>query len=194
MNPVMCFVAFLVASYVLMSMLKPQMNPYPAYLPSMYMPSSARLSSSSSKLLPLGKCSWLNTGGNKYPNVKVADCADGNWKSISDAERKSVDEALRSFLSMGVGVMMVFAPWCPHCKTMMPQFLELTKDMKDVLIVNAETVGKNTFASSQEGSIFSLQYFPTFLKNETGTLVEINLSDLEMKPVSSSQDLFAKLF
>ena len=195
-----CMIAGALVFWVILSLIKSSTTPrymhdpmHPMYMPANAIAASARLarnmpfvSARAGKVEPvppgmrsLEQCkSWLKVDTSGDPNVVVADCKDGDYKSMPEAERKKVDDALHSFLKSKQEVMiMVFAPWCGHCHQAMPHFVNLSKGSRvPFCLVNAETVDKATFSAGSDKSIFPLQYFPTFLMKKGGSVEEKDLS------------------
>lgn len=73
-------------------------------------------------------------------------------------ELTTVEDA-RLFLSSGSGVLLVYAPWCGHCKNMMPAF-ESASTKTDVPFARIE--GQKAPAFMQEKEI---RGFPTIFVN-----------------------------
>ena len=100
-------------------------------------------------------------------NVDCADC-DGAQTSesasdaITDAQKKEVSRATKQWVdSHNKCVVMIFAPWCPHCKTAIPLMLAMAKDAPEVpfLIVNADSVDRPLLS---EGGMVTVPHFPFY--------------------------------
>lgn len=61
------------------------------------------------------------------------------------------------------GIILIFAHWCPHCKSTLPIMEEMAKSHKDVsfLMINAEACPQTLFSGSD--AVHALEYFPTIL-------------------------------
>ena len=204
-NTLTCMIAAVLVFWVVMSVLKTSstprymQHPYnPLYVPGNAIVASARLVTSlvSARtaglkgisgvppgLLDLAQCrSWLKVPVEGKPNVVVADCKDGNWKEMTEEDRKKVDDALHAFLDKTPNViLMVFAPWCPHCHKVMPQFVHMSQRAHKTpfCLVDAEAVLKGSFTQGDARMIHPLQYFPTFLvKKDGGAFVEKELTEV----------------
>ena len=204
-NTLTCMVAAVLVFWVVISVLKTSSTPHhmqhpynPLYVPGNAIAASARVVTSlvSARaaglkgisrvppgLLDLTQCrSWLKVPVEGKPNVVVADCKDGNWKEMTEEDRKKVDDALHAFLDKTPNViLMVFAPWCPHCHKVMPQFVHMSQRARKTpfCLVDAEAVLKRSFTQGDASMIHPLQYFPTFLvKKDGGAFVEKELSEV----------------
>ena len=59
---------------------------------------------------------------------------------------------------------LIFAPWCPHCHTTMPNFAEASKKTNiPFAIINAESVPSNILQD------FKLTHFPFIVKKSNST-------------------------
>ena len=132
-------------------------------------------------LLDLAQCRHLNVPIDEKANVVVADCKDG--KCMTEEDKTKLHKDLRAFLDKTPNVvLMVFAPWCPHCHNAMPQFTRMAQSAKKTpfCIVNAEALPRTAFTKGGENMIHALEYFPTFLvKKDGGKLEEKDLADVE---------------
>ena len=115
------------------------------------------------------------------PGVPLIDCQDASkdimaFQTMQDSEKLQCHEKLLKWLAMHErAVLMVFAPWCPHCKQAMPLFHQLHQDVNvPFLMVNAEAFPKSTFLQAQNGKdpLIQCEYFPTFVA-KVGTYVKI---------------------
>lgn len=204
-----CMIAGALVFWVLLSLSKASSTPkhmqqsmHPIYYPSNILETSARLvqsvsarkalTSVSNGLLNLEQCRTRFHGLSsdlKGPKVLVADAKDADWKNIKEEERAKIDLALHTFLEKNDDVViMVFAPWCPHCHKMMSDFVRVSHSGRQgqrFLMVNAETCNRETFTRDAPGMIHPLQYFPTFLVKKDGKYHEMELKDLT-KALSSN--------
>ena len=54
-------------------------------------------------------------------------------------------------------LMLVFAPWCGHCKTALPIFVQCSKDLSvNMCIINSNEVSNNFLTKSLNVRIFPL--------------------------------------
>ena len=201
-NMFTCMIAGALVFWVVLSLSKASATPkhmqhsmHPIYYPSNIIETSARLvhrvsarkasTSVPNGLLSLEQCRSRFHGlpsDVKGPKVIVADGKEPDWKSLKEEERSKIDSALHAFLEKNDDVViMVFAPWCPHCHKMMPNFVKLSHSGRPgqrFLMVNAETCTRDTFTRRAPGMIHPLQYFPTFLVKKDGKYHEMELNDL----------------
>lgn len=65
-------------------------------------------------------------------------------------------------------VVMIYAPWCPHCKTAMPDFAKLSKEHPGTLfvLIDAESLPGEAF--SGPNALVQLEHFPTLVRKEKG--------------------------
>lgn len=201
-----CMIAGVMVFWVVISVLKSVSTPKhmqshmnPIYYPTSFMQTSARLVSArlavpsgTGGLLNLNQCKdflKVPTDGDTH-KVVVATCKDGDWKNLKNEERARIDGALRNFLNANENVViMVYAPWCPHCHQAMPKFAKMQRGLRGgmkMCIVDAESCDRATFTQGSPTMIHPLQYFPTFLiksKGEDGTVkyTEIEFGDLLKK-------------
>jgi thiol-disulfide isomerase/thioredoxin len=186
-----CAIAGALVMWVILSVVKSSNTPMhardrmnPMYYPNNVLEASARLvhtvSARAASLQTL-ESSHLKVETDKDSRkIAVADCKDGEWKSVKEGERAQIDADIHTFLKKHAKVvMMVYAPWCNHCHQTMPEFVKLAKHMKGakMLIVNAETCDPKSFSASDK-TIFELKYFPTFLVKNGNTVTECELSNL----------------
>ena len=100
----------------------------------------------------------------KYPtqlegkrDVPLID-AEGDYKAMDDEERQRCLETARAELAAHPrAVVMLFAPWCPHCKTAMPRFADAAAAVPGayLMMVNSEALPRHD-------SLFGLDKYPTF--------------------------------
>lgn len=206
-----CIIAGILVMWVLMSLFKSSTTPVqnrnqmnPIYYPTQVIETSARIVSNvvsgrlsvpvqESGLMNLKQCqTFLKISDNNdiNKNVMVADCKDGDWKNLKDPEKAIIDKALREWLDSKVNepvAIMVYAPWCPHCHKMMPDFVNtyprIMKNLRgqgQMLIINAEATRRETFTAGKPDCLHPIKYFPTFLIKPKGRteFKEVELSQL----------------
>ena len=213
-----CFIAGALVLWVIMSFLKSNTTPLyarnnlnPIYYPSNVLTTSARLvgnivsagirnsdgfDATETGLMNLKQCrNWLKVPiDGSSTKIVVADCKDGDWKNLKDEERAIIDESFKNFIEKNDDVLiMVFAPWCPHCHQIMPKFVKMAKKVKGKMaLCNAEACERSSFTEGSGKTIFPLQYFPTFLHKKNGKLHEVDINDLLAK-FGDGDDVSAKL-
>lgn len=113
------------------------------------------------------------------------------WKKMTDKEKEQVLASLMKLLVKKPGSMlMIFAPWCPHCHNAMPAFKEKAKSNPDTTFVlcNAEALPQHAFGAGPK-ALFNIQYFPTFCKCEVHNgKVELTEMTLDDENTSASKD------
>lgn len=62
-------------------------------------------------------------------------------------------------------MIMIYAPWCPHCHRAMPNFVEASKVNPDIqyMVINAELVPRTLLTES-----FKVSHFPFIIKKQVG--------------------------
>jgi thiol-disulfide isomerase/thioredoxin len=199
-----CVIAGILVFWVIMSLMKSSSTPYyarnnlnPIYYPSNILTTSARmvqsvvsgrtadsdeLDVSKTGLMNLNQCrNWLKVPVDESSKkIVVADCKGGDWKNLKDEERAVIDKKFQEFLQKNDDVLiMVFAPWCPHCHQIMPKFVKMAKKVKgNMALCNAEACERASFTEGSGKTIFPLQYFPTFLHKKGGKIHEVEINDL----------------
>ncbi len=113
--------------------------------------------------------------------------ADGN--KVNPSVHKEHDESVKKFLKeTPVSMIMIYAPWCPHCHTAMPKFAEASEKSGGVpyALINAEMVSPQLLHG--ENALFNVQYFPYILRREKkGT----EFSDTLFKNAPTTENLVA---
>lgn len=92
------------------------------------------------------------------------ECAD--VKNVDPKYRSDADKKVMDFLKANkTAMIMIFAPWCPHCHTAMPKFFEAAKKSKCAFaIINAELVSPTMLQG--ENAVFNVQFFPFIVRRE----------------------------
>lgn len=108
--------------------------------------------------------------------VKLANAGETNpkaYQTMSDVVKEGNQKNIEAFLkAKDKVVIMLFAPWCEHCHTSMP----LLKDCASkypTLMIDAETVPRS-MVDGTPGSLFKLEYFPTFMIKTGGTYKNVS--------------------
>lgn len=111
-------------------------------------------------------------------------CKD--FKSVPSDAKKKMDKNVTDFLSKHPRTMiMIYAPWCPHCHTAMPKFMEASKECDmPFALVNAELVSPTMLQG--EGALFNVQFFPYILKRDK---VGDDFSDSIFKDAPTKENL-----
>ena len=108
--------------------------------------------------------------GDKNCVTNITSCTGDNCKDIKNVDpefRKQSDKAVMDFVKNNKTCMlMIYAPWCPHCHTAMPKFFEASKKSKCPYgIINAELVSPHLLQG--ENALFNVQFFPYIIRRET---------------------------
>jgi thiol-disulfide isomerase/thioredoxin len=89
-------------------------------------------------------------------------------EAMTDDEKEANERKLREWLADPANhkaCIMLFAHWCPHCKTMMTKMVEVANANKDsdtrFLVVNADSVKSSAF--NGKDAVHDLKFFPTIL-------------------------------
>ena len=101
--------------------------------------------------------------------TNLTECIGDNCKDIKNIcpkYRKSADTAVAAFAKNNkVSMLMIYAPWCPHCHTAMPKFFEAAKKSKcPYAIINAELVSPDLLRG--ENALFDVKFFPYIIRRE----------------------------
>lgn len=93
------------------------------------------------------------------------------WKSMTDAEKASCEKAARAVIARHAkAVVMIFAPWCPHCHTSMASYAAAASSSKlPFYMINAEALPRSAFSGAN--AIFNLEYFPSYGYTSNGTTI-----------------------
>lgn len=197
-----CMIAGAMVFWVILTLMQSTGSKQAYYLPSNVLQASAKLAVSARRtisarvatvpkhLLSLKECkAWLKVSDSLIDGandaIVVADCKGGDYKSMKDTERTSIDKGLREYLKTESKMaIMIFAPWCPHCHTMMPEFLKIAAESRKqgskckFLLINAESVKRDSLTKGHPTCIYPLEYFPTFLVKEGDKYTENTLPSL----------------
>lgn len=101
--------------------------------------------------------------------TNLTPCGDGEIcaeQDVEDDEKKSNDDKVKAYMNSNPNhVMFIFAPWCGHCKTAMPEFCAARKETDTPLaIVNSNMVSRDLLSSD-----FNVTHFPFIVKKTTST-------------------------
>ena len=91
-----------------------------------------------------------------------------SYKDMTDADKAGYDAAVLSTIKDAPGsLLMIWAPWCPHCHNAMPAVIEAAKKLtgKKLILVNAEMCSSKLLQGG-EGSIAKVTHFPFITKDE----------------------------
>ena len=113
---------------------------------------------------------------NLFKNIyNLTECNQGDkcvdWKKCDEDTKATYGKNLVDWLKkMGESkhkgaVVMFFAPWCPHCHTFMPIFMQASGDDEErpYAVVNAELLPRTLYNGKDKalGDNFALEAFPT---------------------------------
>lgn len=84
------------------------------------------------------------------------------WKAMTDAEKSACEGACRTLLTKHAkAVVMLYAPWCPHCHNAMPGFASAAaKSKTPFVMINAEALPRTAFQGAD--AIAAVEFFPSF--------------------------------
>lgn len=78
-----------------------------------------------------------------------------------------LDNAKKFLSTHPKSVVMIYAPWCGHCKVQKPEFKTMcSKSSVPCALLNADSIGTDALSKLISG--FSLKHFPTFLSIKDG--------------------------
>jgi thiol-disulfide isomerase/thioredoxin len=89
---------------------------------------------------------YIGTVPSKINNLTKCNASDtscNDFKKVEDAFKVSTTNNVKSFLTKNPDILiMVFAPWCPHCHTALPNFMKASSTVRGMkpCIMNAEMV------------------------------------------------------
>lgn len=93
------------------------------------------------------------------------NCKD--FKNVSEEYKKRKTNEVKEYLQSHQNIMiLIYAPWCPHCHTALPQFMEAADELEDVdvAILNAEMVDRKLMGDLE------VTHFPFIAKSKDGLL------------------------
>lgn len=101
----------------------------------------------------------------------LTECIEGDgechdFKNVAANFKKSTTEKVHEYLDTHPNMLiLVYAPWCPHCHTALPEFMKVVdevKDTVDVAILNAEMVERELLGT------MNITHFPYIAKCKDG--------------------------
>ena len=100
----------------------------------------------------------------------ITPCAAGETcteQEVTENLKKKYDDKVKKYMTDHPNhVMFIFAPWCGHCKTAMPEFCEARKKTKTPLaIVNSNMVSRELL-KTHFGEM-GVTHFPFIIKKTT---------------------------
>lgn len=107
-------------------------------------------------------------GGKLHNLTPCTDDSCKNYKSMPNEAKVKHSEAIHEFMdSHKLVMLLVYAPWCPHCTNVKPVFAEAAAEASiPFAVVNAEMVmADSVFAG--EKKVCDLKYFPTIVLIDT---------------------------
>lgn len=107
---------------------------------------------------------YPNAGGVALLDAPSAAKNPDAYKSLSADEKKKIGVQLDQWLNQRPSAMvMLFAPWCPHCHDAMSTFSGAASKInaKNAIMVNAETLPAEMIMGEQ-ARLLPLEYYPTF--------------------------------
>lgn len=98
----------------------------------------------------------------------------GAYQTATPEEKKACENNARQWMAAeSRAIVMIFAHWCPHCKSTIPSLVETTKKLKcKTLMINADALPPSAFVG--ENAIHDLKYFPTILTKAGDTVKQVN--------------------
>jgi thioredoxin-like negative regulator of GroEL len=83
-------------------------------------------------------------------------------QSVSEADKQSNHKKLEDFLgSHDKCIVMVYAPWCSHCKTALPGFKAMAAESSiPTCMVNGDSLPVSSLTGPS--ALIQVEYFPTF--------------------------------
>lgn len=120
--------------------------------------------------------------------TNITPCGKGETcieEEVDDNSKKSNDDKVKAYITQHPNhVMFIFAPWCGHCKTAMPEFCAARKETNTPLaIVNSNMVSRDLLSTE-----FNVTHFPFIIKKTEssmevfkGKAIKENLVDFAKK-------------
>lgn len=103
---------------------------------------------------------------NLHNLTKCTDSKCANYRGLSKDDKSQYLKPVDDFLANHDKVMvMVYAPWCGHCKTQMPTFFEAAAESSVPFgLINAELAHPDHITGDKR--VCDVKYFPTFVMIE----------------------------
>lgn len=132
----------------------------------------------------------------KAANVKLLDAKGSKdaWKGLDASGKKKCAERLVAWTkSHSTGVVMLFAPWCPHCETAMGDLnaVALKHPSQSFLMVNAECVPISVISGGEE-SLLRCEHFPSFYVLTNGTFEYVDGPDAAVAKLAQTKEMSPK--
>ena len=94
-----------------------------------------------------------------------ASCED--FKNVSTEYKARTTKHTHDYLDTNKNIiMLIYAPWCPHCHTALPAFMEMAEDTGDasvkIAILNAEMVDRSVLGE------IGVTHFPFIASSQNG--------------------------
>ena len=86
-----------------------------------------------------------------------------NWEKLSDAQKEKLGAMVGKWSeSAETSAVLIFAPWCQHCKTFQPVFEDFVKKRPKLAAVEINYEATKPHFSDPKKAITPITHFPTF--------------------------------
>ena len=98
----------------------------------------------------------------------LTPCAQKDYKSVPTSEKAKNDESVKRFVDAHPdAILLIWAPWCPHCHKAMPAVAEAAGKVKEdvpTALVNAEMVSPSLISGTDGKSVAKVTHFPFLMR------------------------------